>query len=144
MVLVNFSQAGYSLLELLLTISLGIILVAGSTLTLSTLHSTSEEKTAEEILLVLKQASLCAINSQRTVVVTLENSTITSSCKNRTTALPKPYNYLTHFGGNEGAIAFYPTGFTSAGTISITGETGLCTISQTISGARRLRCSNAS
>ena len=137
------NETGTTFLELMVALSLGLILIGGAALSVSKLLTLGTEKqTAEDITSFLEQASLNAIRAQQSVKVTMKLNQLIESSNLRSLSLSNSYSYTTRFGGNENSIVYYPSGFASAGTISVHGEYNLCIISQTISGARRTRCSN--
>lgn len=134
---------GSSIVELLVAMALGLVLLGGATLSMKIfLHPETEKQTAEEITTFLEQASLNALRAQKSVAIELRGSQLSESLKGRSVVLPKDYSYTTKFGGDQNSIIFYPSGFSSAGTVTIRGENSQCIVSQTISGARRTECSD--
>jgi hypothetical protein len=141
------SELGISFLELCVCLLLTGILVSAATYSIADLlRNESEAQVAASITTFFEQAAICALNSQTEVNVELGRNILTENFKGRTVKLPKVYKYILRFGGNRGtsSINFYPSGSSSAGTLTIQGNADSCVISQTISGARKTVCSYAS
>jgi hypothetical protein len=137
-------ERGNTFLELLVAMSASLVVIGGAALSVTMLRAESEKQTAEQIITLLEQASICAVRSQVPVEVKIERNLMSESSKGRSLYLPKQYDYTVRFGGPKNAIVFYPSGFSSAGTIAVQGDNNFCIVSQTISGARKLECSYVS
>lgn len=95
---------------------------------------------AHELNSHLDQASLLALSTQQTTQVRLTPQGIISPA---TTSISTPRNVKVSFrfgGGNQNLISFYPSGGNSAGTIELVKYPNRCTITLSVSGARRTEC----
>ena len=145
-----FNSGGYSLLEVIVTLSICSLVGAAALAGLGGSRSASTKAAAEEIMRRLNQAAILAAASHREfcAVASSPDSIKFEECSGTNThppfLLPKSVRIEQFvFGGPDSAkLVLRPNGTASPGRIELSGnDLERCVLRQALRGARELSCS---
>jgi len=136
-------NAGFSLLELLIaTLVISTLCVAGTIYFPKSLLRSGAKTFADEVISFFQQQCLLSISSQSKLKIQLTERALKGEGANSILLIPSELTLSFRFGGSNGrSEAFcYPSGTTSAGTLTIQDNNNLCEITASLSGRLTRNC----